>query len=172
MAADPSKESFLQPTSEGLEPQTHKLTVQDVKCFVVLHHSTVLMYGALLESALALLYIIPGLYYLLFTALIPLAGYYAGKTINRRIARSYLLYIIAQTLLRITVMVTVPRADVQAAEILSLLVDILIIRATLMYVNLLRHVSNEERTAILLWRRLKSQLKTNSMEQIDISSLV
>lgn len=172
MASEPSKESFLQPTSEGLDPAAQKLTVQDVKCFVVLHHSTVLMYGALLESAMALLYIIPGLYYLLFTALIPLTGYYAGKTLNRRIARSYLLYIIAQTLLRITVMVTVPTADVQAAEILCLLVDILIIRATLMYVNLLRHVSNEERTAILLWSRLKPQLKTCPMDQIDISSIV
>lgn len=155
-----------------MEPLNRKLTVQDVKCFVVLHHSAVLMYGALLESALALLYIIPGLYYLLFTALIPLTGFYAGKTINRRLARSYLLYLIAQTLLRVAVMVIVPRAEVQAAELLSLLVDVLIIRATCMYVNLLRHVSREERLAIQIWQKAKGQLKEKPMEQIDISSLV
>lgn len=171
MAAEPSKESFLPPTSQG-EQLDLKLTVQDVKCFVVLHHSTVLMYGALLESALALLYIIPGLYYLLFTALIPLTGVYAGKTINRRLARSYLLFVIAQTLLRVAVMIMVPRTDVQAAEMLCLLVDVLIIRATYMYISLLRHVSPEERLAIRIWQQTKGQLKEKPMEQIDITALV
>lgn len=172
MASQTSKESFLQPTDDDLEPQGTRLTVQDVKCFVVVHHSSVLMYGALLESAMALLYIIPGLYYLLFTALIPLTGYYAGKTVNGRLARTYVTYIALQTLLRVAVLVTVPRAAVQAAEVLALLVDVLIIRAGWMYVCLLRHVSAQERTAIVTWWKLKAQLKQKPMQEIDIKILV
>lgn len=171
MTAFPSGKESLLPLTQPQSPAP-KVAVSDVKCFVVVHHSAVLVYGALLECALALLYIIGGLYYLLFTAVLPLLGVVAGRRLDARLARTYLLYIALQTLLRISVIVNAGEVNTQTAEVISLLVDCLVIRATWTYVRLLSHVSAEERRAILVWRALNPQLKERPMEAIDLKAFI
>ena len=123
---------------------------RDVKFQIVLSQARVIKWIAVVETLFCILFIVSGLFFLIFLLILPILGYFAARRLSRRLMLAFMLYLILIIILRIILIAVVDNTFFRIIEVIMILINLGFLRYSIRFYRLLGTIDPQEKAELLI----------------------
>jgi len=123
---------------------------RDIRFQMVLSQARIIKWIAVVETLFCILFIVSGLFFLIFLLILPIMGYFAGRRLSRRLTIAFIVYLVLIIILRIILIAVINNTFFRIIEVIMILINLGFMRYSIRFYRLLGTLDPSERAELLI----------------------